>query len=188
MSLMGRDQNVIYTFHDYTPWQFTHQGVEGHPAVDLTNVPYPPRADLIERAKVATRLRIRADRREARAQSDAIARTEGDLDQYAGLAGREDDPGGTFDRISGWCSKNRIPPGRVLLGEFGVHLTPYHRTAEGALARARWVRAMRERAEARGFGWSVWDYTETGGFGIAEDRGGLALDRTMSSALGLRTP
>ena len=196
LSLMGGDQNVIYTFHDYTPWQFTHQGVEGHPAFHLTNVPYPPRADLIEQSKAATRLRIRADRRDARAQSDDIAKAEGDLDQYARLAARpaakpaggQDDLDGAFDRISGWCSANRIPPGRVLLGEFGVHLTPYHRTAEGALARARWLREMRERAEARGFGWSAWDYAETGGFGIAEDPGGLVLDRTVLTALGLRTP
>lgn len=64
--------------------------------------------------------------------------------------------GSAFDLVRDWAAANGNPP--VLLGEFGA----YH-TANMA-ARVRWTRAVREAAEARGFGWTYWEFGA--GFGV----------------------
>jgi hypothetical protein len=35
------DPNILFSFHYYRPWQFTHQGMGGMAAEYLTDVPYP---------------------------------------------------------------------------------------------------------------------------------------------------
>lgn len=63
--------------------------------------------------------------------------------------------GAAFDLVRDWAAANGNPP--VFIGEFGAY-----QAAEMA-ARARWTRAVREAAEARGFGWAYWEFGS--GFG-----------------------
>ena len=35
------DTRLLYTYHDYSPWQFTHQGLRGSPAFALDAIAYP---------------------------------------------------------------------------------------------------------------------------------------------------
>ncbi|MBL8276052.1 MAG: glycoside hydrolase family 5 protein [Pelomonas sp.] len=54
-----------------------------------------------------------------------------------------------FDKVKAWALKNNRP---ILLGEFGALET-------GALAqRVAWTSAVARAAEARGFGWSYWQF------------------------------
>src|SRR6202011_3996233 len=48
------DPNILFSFHYYRPWQFTHQGLAGMAAQYLTDVPYPARARPIEKSLEAT--------------------------------------------------------------------------------------------------------------------------------------
>ncbi|HUE37947.1 MAG TPA: cellulase family glycosylhydrolase, partial [Candidatus Binatia bacterium] len=48
------DPNILFSFHYYRPWQFTHQGLAGMAAQYLTDVPYPARARPIEESLEAT--------------------------------------------------------------------------------------------------------------------------------------
>ncbi len=41
MQAFAEDKACLYTYHDYSPWLFTHQGVMGNPAFLFDAVPYP---------------------------------------------------------------------------------------------------------------------------------------------------
>lgn len=61
-----------------------------------------------------------------------------------------------FDQVQSWAEANGNPP--VLLGEFGAYGTA------DMPSRVRWTRAVREAAEAHGFGWAYWEFGA--GFGV----------------------
>lgn len=56
----------------------------------------------------------------------------------------------SLDRVRAWADAHGGPP--VYVGEFGAY-----GTADLA-SRVRWTRAVREAAEARGFGWAYWEF------------------------------
>ncbi len=94
----------------------------------------------------------------------------------------------TFGRVAAWQKAQGLPAHAILLGEFGAHLTPWSHTPEGAAARTRWLRDMRELAEAHGFAWSAWTYVATGGFALAANETGPGFDAATLDALGLSAP
>ncbi|MCV9939493.1 glycoside hydrolase family 5 protein [Boseaceae bacterium BT-24-1] len=175
------DTRLIYTYHDYAPWQFTHQGVRGNPAYALDAIAYPgPRS--AEAMMAATQRRIGSLSLDGPAleQARQAMRT---LARYAGFDRSALER--TFRQVSAWRSAQRLPAHAILLGEFGVHRTPYLGTPEGAAARENWLRDMRELAEAHGFAWACWTYAGTGGFALAENEAGPGFDAATRRALGL---
>jgi endoglucanase len=94
----------------------------------------------------------------------------------------------TFQQVTAWRMTQRLPAHAILLGEFGVHRTPYQNTVEGSAARERWLRDMRELAEAHGFAWACWSYAGAGGFALAENESGPGFDAATRRALGLVSP
>lgn len=182
MRPFARDPRLIFTYHDYTPWQFTHQGVRGSPAHALDAIPYPapPSAEAIT---AATQRRIASLGLDGPAleQADQAKRS---LARYAGVDRASLER--SFQQVDAWRIARRLPAHAVLLGEFGVHRTPYMDTSEGAAARERWLCDMHELAEARGFAWAAWTYAGTGGFALAEGEVGPGFDVATLRALGLR--
>jgi endoglucanase len=154
--------NVIYTFHDYDPFAFTHQGATWtSPQVEpLRQVPYPA----------------------------GDASLKANMEQETTLAGQyfvEQYRLGHWDaqRIDAtlafaerWSKQPHVP---VYVGEFGVH-RPY--ADEGS--RARWLHDMRVAMEAHHLGWAMWDYQDN--FGLVRKSSGIAVvDRAVAAALGL---
>lgn len=176
------DERLIYTYHDYAPWQFTHQGVRGSPAYALDAIPYPaPASD--EAMTAATRRRIAGLGLDGAALGQA-RKAKRSLARYAGFDRASLER--TFRQVDAWRIAQRLPAHAILLGEFGIHRTPYMATPEGAAARAHWLRDMRELAEAHGFAWSAWTYAGAGGFALAENEAGPNFDAATRRALGLR--
>jgi len=64
-----------------------------------------------------------------------------------------------FDRVAAWSKDHERP---VYLGEFGAY------SAAPAASRATWTRAVARAAEARGWGWSYWEFGS--GFGVYDPR------------------
>ncbi|WP_158673262.1 cellulase family glycosylhydrolase [Bosea sp. FBZP-16] len=178
------DTRLIYTYHDYSPWQFTHQGVRGNPAFALDAIAYPAPSSA-EAMIAASRRRTKelALDGPALVQAGQAKRT---LARYAGFDRSILEQ--TFRQVSAWRSAQRLPTHAILLGEFGVHRTPFMNTPEGAAARERWLRDMRELAEAHGFAWACWTYVGPGGFALAEDETGPGFDAATRRALGLQSP
>lgn len=178
----ARDPRLIYTYHDYTPWQFTHQGVRGSPAYALDAVPYPAPAST-EGMIAATRRRIASLGLDGPALELAY-KAKRSLARYGGFDRTKLEQ--TFRQVNAWRIAQRLPAHAILLGEFGIHRTPYIDTPEGSGARERWLCDMRELAEAQGFAWSAWTYAGAGGFALAESETGPGFEAATRRALGLR--
>ena len=157
--------NIIYTFHDYEPFAFTHQSATWtSPEVEPERmVPYPSTPE-----NVAKNL-----------QQEPDLAGQYFVEQY-GL-GRWD-----AERIQKtiafpqqWSAKYGAP---VYCGEFGVlreHVDPAMRDA--------WLHDMRTAFENDGIGWAMWDYQTN--FGIVTKANGITTpDSGVVTALGLHLP
>jgi endoglucanase len=180
------DPAVLYSFHYYEPYQFTHEGASWNPARYLADVPYPADAHPIDESLAATAASIAAtnlsELRKSLAYQDAQAR----LENYA-ASGFD---GGTikksFAQIADWARARGIPADRVILGEFGARETASQHFGERARERAQWFHDVRTAAEAMGFGWSVWAYRGGGGFALAQSDTSDDIEADIAAALGLR--
>jgi endoglucanase len=67
-----------------------------------------------------------------------------------------------FARVAVWAAEHA--QGReIYLGEFGVY------KAADPDSQRRWITAVREAAESRGWSWAVWDYNDS--FGVRDAKG-----------------
>jgi len=158
------DRNVVYTFHFYEPFEFTHQGERwAGPPGALRGVPYP--ADSAACA------------RSAEAQRDSTAAHA--VRRYCAQAW---DPSLIIRKVAraaAWGRQHAVP---VFLGEFGAS-----RTAAPPADRAAWIRDVRVAAERLGVPWGVWGFDD--GFGLGARRGPdgvMVVDMSVVRALGLR--
>lgn len=156
------DDNVIWTFHSYAPFAYTHQGAvwTEAPVRYLLDLPFPPSLMTPEiAARVAAESEARWTAAEGQADAGAIAQAiqdyvdtpEGAITEEIAIAAR-------------WADSHGIPRDRVLLGEFGA----LH-TVDGVAQPMEWYHAFlaakRHAAEEAGFGWAVLSWT--GGMGVA---------------------
>jgi endoglucanase len=147
------DSNIVYAFHFYDPMVFTHQGLTWDPADPLSRlegVPFPAqRGDA-----VVTHLLegLRAKGEAGLAQS---------IDRALDHPWTQETIAGQFAPLAEWSRTHRVP---VILNEFGAL-----RFKSARQARLAWLRAVRETAQAKGFGWAHWDYNQ--GFGLLDESG-----------------
>ncbi len=157
-----RDENVIYSFHDYEPMVFTHQGAtwSSDALKPLRGVPYPSTPE-----KVAPLLDslTQADSRDI-------------LTDYINKHWDQTRMAARIDQAVAWAKQRNVP---LWCGEFGVY-KDYAPPAD----RDRWIADMRKTLEADGIGWDMWDYRA--GFGLVTVKDGVAVvDPGVAAALGL---
>ncbi len=136
------DANVIYNFHFYEPYQFTHQGASwgADDWIFYKSIPYPATASEL---------------------ADQMKNVPGDLARYnLYLYGIGDWNGetiaGRINFAASWARERNVP---LICNEFGA----YRETADPA-SRARWIHDVRSALEANHIGWAMWDYR--GNFGV----------------------
>ena len=159
------DANIIYTFHFYEPYQFTHQGATwGSPEwLYYKNIPFP--------ATVA----------QLQPTMDAIPNDNARYQLYLYAAGGWG-PEAIRQRIAfaaAWGHEHNVP---ILCNEFGAF-----RDTAPPDSRARYIEAVRSALEANHIGWAMWDWS--GNFGLTTRKDDhTTVDPAIARALGLATP
>ncbi len=160
------DTNLIYTFHFYDPFMFTHQGATWTDNMqDLAGVPFP---------YVAANM-------PATPASAKGTWVESSLNNY-----KND---GTVAKVKQWLdiavnfkTSRKV---NIFCGEFGVYI-PYSPHAD----RVYWYDVVRKYLEEKGISWTIWDYQ--GGFGLFEKGSnelfGYDLDTAILKSLNLNIP
>lgn len=159
------DPNLVYNFHFYEPFLFTHQGATwGWDVVaPLRDVPYPsnpealaPLVDDAPTAEIANYLRWYGEERWDAASIDA-----------------------RIGEVAAWAEQHEV---RVICNEFGAY-GDYAPVDD----RVTWIRDTRTALEHYGFGWAMWDYDQ--GFGLVLRTGSTTIvDEAVAGALGLTVP
>ena len=185
------NSRVLYTFHYYRPYEFTHQGVKSTGPNDwhwqfISSLPYPAHSADPNLIWEGIRLNILmesglspADR--ARALDVVHERVAG----YFASDFSKKQIGADFDQVLTWANRHNIDPHAILLGEFGVTRTYGMYRASDATSREAWIRDVRTAAERRGFRWAFWALSGYGGMALVEVDDGSTLDPGSLRALGL---
>jgi hypothetical protein len=150
-----RDKNLIFTFHFYEPFLFTHQGYPGYPYIG--GLPYPPpmgsmtdalniTIDLIDAAKLSTE--------DARA---AKTRTRKQIDRYFAHVPSSDVIERRLDAVMVWAHANEIAASQLLLGEFAAINWRKTDTPQYLASRIRWDEDVQSAAEKRGIATAYWN-------------------------------
>jgi len=158
------DKNIVYSFHCYDPFPFTHQGAEWTETevVHLRGVPYPSSPEAV--APLLAGL-------EAHPKAKAM------LADYGKARWNKEKIAASFKKAIDWGKANGVP---LYCGEFGVYpknAKPEHRAA--------WFRDFGQVLQENHIGWAVWGWDE--GFGLNREMadGKPVVDSTVAKALGL---
>jgi endoglucanase len=161
------DDRLIYTFHFYDPFLFSHQGATwGSPSMaELAGVPFPYRAEDMPALPESLRGTWVEDAYNRYPQEGTVEAVQQALDAAIEFS-----------------EQRQVP---MLAGEFGVLMgnSPDE-------DRIGWYRTVREYMEANGMAWTSWDYH--GGFGLFETASGGEFEHDLNTdlleALGLTVP
>lgn len=160
-------KNIIYNFHLYEPFTFTHQYASwlGSPYAAIQSLPYPGTPQNV------TALVANATTPEVKYQIEWYGNQKFGLDSINRI----------LQQVHNWSVQKNVP---VICDEFGVH-----KVAAPAADRLRYFTDMRTTFNKYKIGWGAWDYDEN--FGMASypngTRTGLPVwDNGLLSALGLK--
>jgi aryl-phospho-beta-D-glucosidase BglC (GH1 family) len=157
-----RDDNVIYTFHDYDPMWFTHQGATWSTAswAFLHSVPYPSTPENIQ----------------AVLDEEPDERIRLTLERYGEDRWGPERVEAEIAAVAQWAQRRGVP---LYCGEFGAfkeHSDPKELAA--------WINDTRTSLERHHIGWAMWDYD--GNFGLmSKSSSGMVVDQDVLRALGL---
>jgi endoglucanase len=156
------DENVIYTFHFYEPFLFTHQGAEWIGAQEsTTGVPFPYNQATFP------------------ALNPRAKNTDGEknYNKY-NLDGNEQSVRDKLQIVKNWAAKYDVP---VLCGEYGV----YNKYAD-IDSRCRYIKTVRQTLKTLNIPGMLWDYN--GNFSIFTGEPSISnLPPCMKDAIGYTT-
>lgn len=155
------DPNIVYDFHFYEPFVFTHQGATWtwDAVAVMRNVPYPSNPE-----NVASLLDGLPDESRNALEYYGEERWDGQRinDEIA--------------RVAAWGEANNV---RLICTEFGV-FGDFAPPAD----RVQWTQDIRTAFEEYGIGWSMWEYDNS--FGLVTRSGSTrVVDEDLAAALGL---
>jgi endoglucanase len=162
-----RDDNLIYSFHFYDPFMFTHQGASWtNPSmVPLAGVPFPYGAGPMPACPAS----LKGTWIESSLNTYSNDGTEAHVKQLIDIA-------------ADFQNTRHVP---VFCGEFGAYIPnskPEHRV--------HWYELVRTYFQAKGIPWTTWDYQ--GGFGLFQAGTNELFEHDLNvplvEALGLTAP
>jgi endoglucanase len=161
-----KDGNVVYSFHFYDPFTFTHQGSTWSGPIPpyLNGVPYPSSPELV---------------------ADVLARTENEgakgwIKDYGNKRWDRERLKSRLAEALAWGREHKVP---LYCGEFGVF--PKNAPPE---SRKNWFRDFASVLKESGVGWAVWGWDDGFGFGRRLVDGKPVIDPVPVQSLGLNKP
>ncbi len=160
------DRNIVYSFHFYDPFTFTHQGATWSGPIPplLKGIPYPSSPEAV--AEPLSRI------------TDPTAR--GWVVDYGKQRWDRDHLKLRLSEALGWGREHRVP---LYCGEFGV----YTLNAPPE-SRRNWFRDYASVLKESAVGYSVWGWDDVFGFGRRLEGGRVVIDTVPAEALGLKQP
>ena len=158
------DPNIVYSFHCYDPFPFTHQGATwaGPDVKPLRGVPYPSSPEAV--APLLAGLESSPGSRKM-------------VENYGKEAWNKARLAARFKEGIEWGVRNKVP---LYCGEFGV-FPPFAKAEH----RANWFRDFGQVLAENQIGWAVWGWDEGFGLGRKYVDGKPEVDKTVAAALGL---
>jgi endoglucanase len=182
---------VLYSFHYYEPYDFTHQGVKStQPSTwhwqFVSGLPYPTAGADAERAWSRMKDNVLADTGLSGAdKARALQQLRQQLSKYLSAGFGRSNIAADFDAVSAWAQQHGIDPHAIILGEFGVTRTYGFYRASDPASQEAWMRDVRLEAERRGFRWALWALSGYGGMALVATDGSDDLDAVSLRALGM---
>ncbi|NTW23540.1 MAG: cellulase family glycosylhydrolase [Lentimicrobium sp.] len=161
------DKNLIYTFHFYDPFLFTHQGASwSTPSMEsLANVPFPYNADSMPACP-----------------PNLIGSWIEDAFNNYNIQGNQEYVKSLIDIAVQFRDLNNL---KIFCGEFGVYI-PNSENED----RVFWYQFVTDYLEEKEIPWTIWDYK--GGFGLFEKESFELFESDLNvpliEALGLNVP
>ena len=185
------DDNLIWSFHSYEPFLFSHQGATwaGDFAPNVFGLPFP-----LHEAGESERENAYADIRDRISANASFTRKGGLLSyfdaQIAAVDTKEELDATMrkpFETVSAWAKSNNVAPSSIMLGEFGMIRQEYGNDhVVPARQRAAFYRQTLDLAEQHGFAWSMWSYG--GAFGLVEAFEGKPAEPDVIDMVGALPP
>ncbi|MEM9834104.1 MAG: cellulase family glycosylhydrolase [Bacteroidota bacterium] len=152
------DDNLIYTFHFYDPFIFTHQGASWtSPSMEpLRDVPFPYQASEMPGFPGDLRGTWIESAFNNYGQEGFVAQVK------------------SLIEIAAQFQRDRQVP--VFCGEFGVHIPNSDESS-----RVFWYEEVRKALEEANIAWTIWDYH--GGFGLFEEGGNGLFEHDLNTPL-----
>ena len=177
-----RRSNVLYTFHFYEPYAFTHQGVLRIETQCTAGIMWPEddanAEDVLAKADACVAATSLGDADRAKLRADTQRLIKG----YEGRRFNVAMIGAAFDEVGHWAAQNGIAPSRILLGEFGCVKSATARPL--GEQRLLWLQTVASNADRLGFPWAYWGYKGRGGMELLEENA-ANLDQEVLGALQL---
>lgn len=159
------DNNLIYTFHFYDPFLFTHQGASWSDLGPVQGIPFP---------YTENKMPHFPDELKGTWIEDNYNnyKNEGNMQQVRKL----------IDIAVDFAQQRNVP---IYCGEFGVY-DLYSNPND----RVSWYQQVRQYLDEKNISWTIWDYH--GGFGLFNKGGNNLFENDLNiplvEALGLNTP
>ncbi len=181
------DQNVIWSFHSYEPFLYTHQGASwtgGYEAV-VSGIAFPPQlADKMVLMQVARDGLAKSDFAAAK-KTELDNNLQADYDAYFSEGWALEKANQPFEKVSKWAKVNGIPSKRIILGEFGARRSELSVSVADP-QRIFFYKLVRSNAEAHGWAWSTWAWSSD--FGVSRTTTSRDFSPLLMEALGLNPP
>jgi endoglucanase len=154
------DPNVLFSFHYYEPFLYTHQGAGWlYPGFYkyVQGLPWPYDPGAVASVEANALAALSRDRAVDDARQAALA--EGLETAFAGYrqTGSRLYADAQFDKAAAWATKNGIARGRIFVSEFGVVRPTQNMSGAPRPDASRWIGNTIGAARAHGFLWAVFD-------------------------------